>query len=65
MIRKTLTILSLIGLVLSLGLWGVSYYDLIYRGRRTLVCLYGGHIQFLCTEEPWLERPEPNSYQPI
>ena len=25
MIRKTLTILSLIGLLLSVGLWGVSY----------------------------------------
>ena len=26
MLRKTLTILSLIGLLLSVGLWGVSYY---------------------------------------
>ena len=25
MIRKTLTIISLIGLLLSLGLWGASY----------------------------------------
>ncbi len=25
MLRKTLTILSLIGLLLSVGLWGVSY----------------------------------------
>ncbi len=30
MIRKTLTILSLIGLLLSLGLWGVSYFGPIY-----------------------------------
>ncbi len=30
MIRKTLTILSLIGLLLSVGLWGVSYYDVSY-----------------------------------
>ena len=28
MTRKVLTILSLIGLVLSVGLWGVSYIDL-------------------------------------
>jgi len=28
MIRKTLTILSLIGLLLSVGLRGVSYFDL-------------------------------------
>ncbi len=25
MIRKTLTILSLLGLLISIGLWGVSY----------------------------------------
>ena len=30
MIRKSLTILSLIGLVLSVGLWGVSYFDMNY-----------------------------------
>ncbi len=30
MIRKTLTILSLIGLLLSVGLWGVSYWDFKY-----------------------------------
>ena len=34
MIRKSLTILSLIGLLLSVGLWGVSYWDLMYF-RRT------------------------------
>ena len=34
MLRKTLTILSLIGLLLSVGLWGVSYLDLVYF-RRT------------------------------
>ncbi|MCH8913595.1 MAG: hypothetical protein IIA33_08530, partial [Planctomycetes bacterium] len=27
MLRKTLTILSLIGLLLSVGLWGVSYFQ--------------------------------------
>ncbi len=30
MIRKTLTILSLIGLLLSVGLWGVSYWRIGY-----------------------------------
>ncbi len=30
MIRKTLTILSLIGLLLSVGLWGASYFHLVY-----------------------------------
>ena len=31
MIRKTLTILSLIGLLLSMGLWGVSYFSISYE----------------------------------
>ena len=30
MLRKTLTILSLIGLLLSVGLWGVSYFSVSY-----------------------------------
>ena len=30
MIRKTLTILSLIGLLLSVGLWGASYFNIWY-----------------------------------
>ncbi len=30
MIRKTLTFLSLIGLLLSVGLWGVSYFEVWY-----------------------------------
>ena len=35
MIRKTLTILSLIGLLLSVGLWGVSYLRISYvKGPR-------------------------------
>ncbi len=32
MIRKTLTILSLIGLLLSIGLWGVSYSNIFFWG---------------------------------
>jgi len=31
MLRKTLTILSLIGLLLSVGLWGVSWYGVTYK----------------------------------
>ena len=30
MLRKTLTIISLIGLLLSVGLWGVSFFGPIY-----------------------------------
>ncbi len=33
MIRKTLTIISLLGLLLSVGLWGVSYYGIRYGLR--------------------------------
>ena len=33
MLRRTLTILSLIGLLLSVGLWGVSYFHLSYTIR--------------------------------
>ena len=34
MIRKTLTILSLIGLLLGVGLWGVSYFNVEYVAAR-------------------------------
>ncbi len=34
MIRKTLTILSLIGLLLSVGLWGVSYWHPYFISER-------------------------------
>ncbi len=33
MIRKSLTTLSLIGLLLSVGLWGVSYWSLAKVNR--------------------------------
>ena len=38
MLRKTLTILSLIGLLLSVGLWGVSYsgIDRVWRSLETV-----------------------------
>ncbi|MCH8052571.1 MAG: hypothetical protein IH895_00775 [Planctomycetes bacterium] len=34
MIRKTLTILSLIGLLLSVGLWAASYFNVEYVSSR-------------------------------
>ena len=34
MLRRTLTILSFIGLLLSVGLWGVSYSDVFYYLQR-------------------------------
>ena len=50
MIRKTLTILSLIGLLLCVGLWGVSYLNIKYEvhGSATYepfnISLYKGAI---------------------
>ena len=34
MIRKTLTILSFVGLLLSVGLWGASYLNIGRRGQK-------------------------------
>jgi len=39
MIRKTLTILSLIGLLLSVGLWAASYINVLYNSR-TVGCTF-------------------------
>ncbi len=45
MLRKTLTIVSLIGLLLSLGLWGVNYLNIGYylaRGEGAITLDRGG-----------------------
>ncbi len=34
MLRRTITVLSLIGLLLSVGLWGVSYFNLVRATHR-------------------------------
>ena len=46
MLRKTLTILSLIGLLLSLGLWGVSYRVMSYSSGSWLLALSRGHLVY-------------------
>ncbi len=50
MFRKTLTIFSLIGLILSVGLWAVSYFDLSYTIRtRSILSKYAavrGGLQY-------------------
>ena len=46
MIRKTLIILSLIGLLLSLGLWGVSYLNLFYLGTQNNLNTWDGYIVY-------------------
>ncbi len=52
MLRKTLTILSLIGLLLSVGLRGVSYCGV---GITRLVrCGFGGQVKRPSTARTWL-----------
>ncbi len=46
MIRKTLTILSLIGLLLSVGLWGMSYFNIVGYSDQDAVALSMGAIHF-------------------
>ena len=43
MIRKALTILSLIGLLLSVGLWGTSYFNIWYTAPNAK---YSAQLQF-------------------
>ncbi len=52
MIRKTLTILSLIGLLLSVGLWGVSYLR---------VHCEGPYITLMLTHGCWVFGYDPES----
>ena len=51
MLRKTLTILSLVGLLLSVGLWGVSYFNFYANldEAQTFLLLSGGAL--LCEQE--------------
>ena len=44
MLRKTLTIFSLIGLLISVGLWGVSYFNLSYFSRSIIIRVSQGAI---------------------
>ncbi len=54
MIRKTLTILSLIGLLLSVGLWGVSYFRFTWTSERNESCrtvqLSAGRLVYLVAQ---------------
>jgi len=65
MLRKTLTILSLIGLLLSVGLWGVSYLNIYYTVKLSGMNIYAQTILVLhCGAITWpLPRPAepPNS----
>ena len=52
MIRKTLTILSLLGLLLSVGLWGVSYLNLFYFGTQHNLNTWDGYILYNYRSNP-------------
>ncbi len=45
MLRKTLTILSLIGLLLSVGLWGASYFNIFLSNGRYSMRLERGAVR--------------------
>ena len=47
MIRKTLTILSLIGLLLSVAVWGVSYWYTGYYGPKCIAATEYGGVRFI------------------
>ncbi len=60
MIRKTLTILSLIGLLLCVGLWGVSiryYSKFIPKSLRFRVTMSHGGCSLFWPEKPFAEMP--------
>ena len=46
MLRQTLTIFSLVGLVLSVALWGVSYLNIGYRGIWHSIWIDNGAVQY-------------------
>ncbi len=60
MIRKTLTILSLVGLLLSVGLWGVSCADVNYvlPSLRHMLGLKHGSVRVW-----WLRVPECDNFR--
>ncbi|MCH8970144.1 MAG: hypothetical protein IIA66_13630 [Planctomycetes bacterium] len=54
MFRKTLTILSLIGLLLSVALWGMSYWGFIYLGPSIGAILRTGWFSCGRVTQGWI-----------
>ncbi len=52
MLRKTLTIVSLLGLLLSVGLWGVSYWLFTYFNLRYECYLNEGQLICMRLDSP-------------
>ena len=53
MIRKTITILSLIGLLLSVSMWGLSHYDIGYRVFNSKMRSCSG-VELTCGGIKWV-----------
>ena len=62
MARRTLSLSFGIALLTCVGLWVLSYASIYYRGHAFLVTAYAGHFQFLHTDEPWVERTNPEKH---
>ena len=57
MLRKTLTILSLIGLLISVGLWAASYWNIRHRGQKYTCGIKRGAVT-------WMHNEHGLKYQP-
>ncbi len=55
MIRKSLLILSITGLVVSAGLWVASYFYVQYRNKPLCITLRGGAIHWTHTDRTQIE----------
>ncbi len=66
MLRKTLTILSLIGLLLSVGLWGVSYWGVRYTKATdtslSMCRLAWGRIDLIRVDRETLRQLIPSGF---
>ena len=62
MFRKFASFMTGTALLVTLVLWAVSYLSIYYRGPSFLVTAYGGHFQYLSTDLPWADRPNPDGY---
>ncbi len=53
MLRKTLTTLSLLGLLLSVGLWGLSFGGVAYSWENNRLCVGRGAFDWYQTTGLW------------
>ncbi len=63
MLRRALTILSLIGLLFSVGLWGATYYRIQYWGRHHGAIALGTGCVTIYAYGPMDRTPQVNEWQ--